>query len=138
MSAVTLLLAFIMLQVFPCVHPKSTQVGVNNNVDGDQSVGGVHLFEMHTPEGGMGLGIKFIIVGVIVGIICYWCVSRRLKKCKQAVRPYAAAAQYLPQLPQLPHYAPTMAPVHPQPPVAPAPRARRLSDPVFEYSGSRA
>ena len=30
---------------------RNTQVGVNNKVEGDQSVGGVHLFELHTPTG---------------------------------------------------------------------------------------
>ena len=93
----------------------ATQVGVNNKVDGDQTVGGVHLFELHSPNGGMGIGVKVLVAAIIVGIIFYWCVTKRIKKCKQAVLPYQAAAQYLPQVPRLTQQ---LAMVHPQPPAA--------------------
>ena len=52
--------ALLLLNFNPALCRSSNQVGVNNKVDGDQTVGGMHLFEMHTPEGGMGLGLSLI------------------------------------------------------------------------------
>ena len=36
----------------------ATQDHVGNKVSGDQTVGGIHLFEVHAPGGGIGLGVK--------------------------------------------------------------------------------
>ena len=59
----------------------------NNQVDaevqGDQTVGGIHLFEVHTPGGGMGIGIKVMLVCVVLAIVGYWWLRRRAKKALQ-------------------------------------------------------
>jgi len=119
---------------------RNAQVGVNNKVEGDQTVGGVHLFEVHTPEGGMGFGIKVMVFAFIIGVILYWFIRQRVKKCRRALDPYSAAAGNVSHFTQL--AMAELAPVHPQPPVQAAPpqmfrytqnlspgrRARRLSD----------
>ena len=120
-------------------HTRNTQVGVNNKVEGDQTVGGVHLFEVHTPEGGMGFGIKVMIFVFIVGVILYWFIRQRVKKCRRALVPYSSAAGNVSNLTQL--AMTELAQVHPQPPIQVPPtvfryaqtapsgkRARRLSD----------
>lgn len=120
---------------------RNTQVGVNNKVEGDQSVGGVHLFELHSPHGGTGLGIKILIVGLIVGGLIYWFVNRKIRKCRMAMLPYAHAAGDVSRVSCLAAYE--LAPVHPGPPDAMArfqaarehhSRARRLSDTVIPSS----
>lgn len=50
-----------------------------NQVKGDQTVGGVHLFEFHTPEGGMGFGFKMMILLVVIVALIYWYVKRKAK-----------------------------------------------------------
>lgn len=107
---------------------RNTQVGVNNKVEGDQSVGGVHLFELHTPTGGMGVGVKIVIISLIIGAIFYWCINKKVKQCKRAMLPYSVAANNVSQLSRV--AVSDLAPVHPQPPIEPRlTRPRRLSDP---------
>ena len=80
----------------------NTQLGVNH-MSGDQTVGGIHFFEIHTPSGGMGLGIKLFLGALIAIAVAYWCIRR---KAKQTLRRYAAGIQTvsgaLPQQPALP------------------------------------
>jgi len=52
-----------------------------NNQDtiaGDQSYGGVHLFEFHGQHGGMGLGFKLIFTAVLIFAVVYWCLKDRI------------------------------------------------------------
>jgi len=108
---------------------RNAQVGVNNKVEGDQTVGGVHLFELHSPSGGMGIGVKLIFASLIIGALFYWCINRKVKQCKRAMQPYSTAAG---EVSQLSRYAiRDLAPVHPQPPVERQRRGRRLSDPAM-------
>ena len=52
----------------------------NNNVHrGDQTLGGVHIFEFHAPGGGMGIGIKILVLAVIAIAVGYWCLK---EKCR--------------------------------------------------------
>ena len=116
-----------LLTVFAVVHA-ATQVGVNNRVDGDQTVGGVHLFELHTPQGGIGLGFKIILILIIVGAVIYWYIRRRTQ---MAIRRHpalqqiaTAASAYAPYAPPLTATALDLAAVHPSSPVVcPAPSA---------------
>ena len=55
----------------------ANQSHVGNKVAGDQSVGGIHLFELHAPGGGIGLGIKVLLIGAIVVAILYWYMRRQ-------------------------------------------------------------
>ena len=52
---------------------------VNDVKRGDQAVGGVHIFEFHAKGGGMGMGLKVLIFGVIAVFIAYWCLK---EKCR--------------------------------------------------------
>lgn len=58
---------------------KVNQVGINH-LNGDQTTGGIHFFEFHTPSGGIGLGTKLLFVAVIAILIAYFCLRRKLKK----------------------------------------------------------
>ena len=42
-----------------------------NSGDGDQTVGGIHFFEIHAPGGGLGIGIKIMILLAILGVAVY-------------------------------------------------------------------
>ena len=66
----------------------------NNNANGgDQSVGGIHLFEFHGKHGGTGLGIKVIIVLVLILIAVYIIIRYRTRKyVKKHIRPLALRA----------------------------------------------
>ena len=46
----------------------------NENVSGDKTVGGLHFFEVHAPNGGTGLGIKLLLALalVILAVYCYY------------------------------------------------------------------
>ena len=52
----------------------------HTGVRGDQTVGGVHLFEIHSPSGGMGLSLKMLILLAVALGIAYWCLLQRAKK----------------------------------------------------------
>ena len=114
-------IASIVLSAAALASAASTQVGVNNKVDGDQTVGGVHLFELHSPQGGIGLGFKILFLLAIVAVIIYWYIRRRTRQTllrhpalRQAAA-YAAAPAF------------ELAQVHPQPPVVcPAPGAHHV------------
>ena len=59
------------------VHTKNS---VSNDVRrGDQAIGGVHVFEIHSPGGGMGIGIKVLVIAVIAIAVLYWCLK---EKCR--------------------------------------------------------
>ena len=59
-----------------CTSP----VLANNKVNGDQTVGGIHFFEVHSTSGGMGLGIKILLALLVAGLLAYYCIRRRAKK----------------------------------------------------------
>ena len=84
------------LLVLPHLASTATQVGVNNRVDGDQTVGGVHLFELHSPSGGMGFGLKVLLIVIIVGVAIYWYIQRQTRAALKRHLPttVAAAASY--------------------------------------------
>ena len=65
------------LCIFISVDAKSQ---VQSSVEGDQTVGGVHLFEVHTSSGGIGIGIKILVVVIIMALILWWC-CRKGNKC---------------------------------------------------------
>ena len=77
---------FIML-VFPFHLMDFTTARNNAQVDatvsGDQTVGGIHLFELHAPGGGVGLGIKIMLILAIAAAVGYWWLKRRAKKALQ-------------------------------------------------------
>ena len=52
---------------------------------GDQAVGVVHIFEFHAKGGGMGMGLKVLIFGVIAIFVAYWCLK---EKCRTIVASY--------------------------------------------------
>ena len=58
---------------------------VNDVKRGDQAVGGVHIFEFHAKGGGMGMGLKVLIFGVIAVFVAYWCLK---EKCRTLVQSY--------------------------------------------------
>ena len=133
-----LIFVFVLCSHLTLATARNNQVGVNNKIEGDQSVGGVHLFELHTPSGGTGYGVKLVVIGLIIGIIFYWCISKRVKKCQQAVIPYATAASNVSRVSQ--YALQDLAQVHPQPPVqlprfAPqeAPRAQATATDPSDY-----
>ena len=66
----------------------------NNNANGgDQSVGGIHLFEFHGKHGGTGLGIKVIIVLILILIAVYIIIRYRTRKyVKKHIRPLTTRA----------------------------------------------
>ena len=55
-------------------------VTCNNKVNGDQTVGGIHFFEVHSTSGGMGVGIKIIIALFVAGLVAYFCIRQKAKK----------------------------------------------------------
>lgn len=56
------------------------QSHVGNKVQGDQTVGGIHLFELHAPGGGIGLGIKVLLIGGLILAVLYWYMRRQTVK----------------------------------------------------------
>ena len=68
----------ILFYLLAVVHAK--QVNLESSVHGDQTVGGIHLFEIHSPSGGMGAGIKVLIAVVLIAAFLYWYIRRKLKK----------------------------------------------------------
>ena len=83
----------------------------NNKVDGDQTIGGVHFFEVHAPGGGMGLGIK-IGLAIVLLALCIWLWMRyraKLARRRRLLQPILTAAaetyrnQQIPMLPPPPH-----------------------------------
>ena len=86
-----MLLPFSMLVA--CAKAKQTQV--ESTVEGDQTVGGIHLFEVHAPGGGIGIGIKVLIVLAIIGGLVYWYIRRKANKLRRQlnlVNPIIGAA----------------------------------------------
>ena len=76
-TAVVFAFAFALL--FPAATcNKNVQVGVNH-LDGDQTVGGIHFFELHAPNGGTGLGFKVLLIAAIALFIIYWFIKRRAR-----------------------------------------------------------
>lgn len=55
-------------------------VSANNKVNGDQTVGGIHFFEVHSTSGGMGIGIKIIIALFIAALVAYFCIRQKAKR----------------------------------------------------------
>ena len=65
----------------------STVHGATNEhvgIHGDQTIGGVHLFEVHSPSGGMGLGLKLLLLLVVILLAGYWCLRQRTKRLAQS------------------------------------------------------
>ena len=103
---------------------KNTQVGVNH-LNGDQTVGGLHFFEFHAPNGGTGIGFKIIAAGLFVCALLYWCIKR---KTKSALRRYGLAPATNTALQQLAlQQLPTIQTPRAPAPVHRAPYARERS-----------
>ena len=83
------------------------ETDVTNNVKGDQSYGGVHLFEIHGEHGGIGMGWKVIFIVARVCLVAYWWAKRKTSKC------FGLLPTILPPAP-----APAAAPAPVAPPVA--------------------
>ena len=69
-----------------CVSMCTLILGATNEhvgIHGDQTVGGVHLFEVHSPSGGMGLRLKLLLLLAVVLLAGYWCLRQRAKKVAQ-------------------------------------------------------
>ena len=68
----------------------------HTGVKGDQTVGGIHLFEIHSPSGGMGLGLKLLILLAVALAVAYWCLRQKTKKVARtaAITSSAGATQY--------------------------------------------
>ena len=64
---------------------KKSEETINDIKRGDQSVGGVHIFELHAKGGGMGIALKIIIGAIIAISVAYWCLK---EKCKSLVAAY--------------------------------------------------
>ena len=45
-----------------------------DNVGGDKTIGGLHFFEVHAPNGGTGIGVKILFFLIILGLVifCYY------------------------------------------------------------------
>ena len=103
---------------------KNTQVGVNH-LNGDQTVGGLHFFEFHAPNGGTGIGFKIIAAGLLICALLYWCIKR---KTKNALRRYGLIPTATTALQQLAlQQLPTVQTPHAPAPVHRAPYARDRS-----------
>ena len=63
-SALLLYILILLFTFYP--FPSSA-----DNVSGDKSVGGLHFFEVHSTNGGTGLGIKLLIVLALLGLAVY-------------------------------------------------------------------
>ena len=52
--------------------PNSVSAG--DKINGDKTIGGLHFFEVHAPNGGTGIGVKIFIFLLIIGLIlfCYY------------------------------------------------------------------
>ena len=72
----------------------------HTGVKGDQTVGGIHLFEIHSPSGGMGLGLKLLILLAVALAVAYWCLRQKTKKVARtaAITSAAGATQYALQM----------------------------------------
>ena len=83
---------------------EAKSVQSQSSVEGDQTVGGIHLFEIHSPSGGMGLGIKFLLVLAVVAFAIYWCLRRKAKRFRKSFAGQAlqTVSSVLPQQ-QAPH-----------------------------------
>ena len=96
---------YIVLCLFASANAKSQ---VQSSVEGDQTVGGVHLFEVHTSAGGIGIGIKILIAAVVSVMILWWCCKKGnkcatlyLKPAREVALATAAANTARAALPQL-------------------------------------
>ena len=99
---------FIILVLFLTI----SQVGGGNSVShngvkGDQTVGGIHLFEIHSLSGGMGLGLKLLIMLAVALDIACWCLRQRTKKVARMTALSTAKGLSLPAV----QYALQMAPM---------------------------
>ena len=59
----------------------NTLTKTTNNVKGDQSYGGIHLFEWHGEHGGIRLGWKILLALLIILAIGYWWTKKKANKC---------------------------------------------------------
>ena len=66
----------------------------NDIKKGDQSIEGVHIFEFHAPGGGMGIGIKLLIVAIIAVAVGYWCLKEKCKICTKRFTPVQRCLLY--------------------------------------------
>ena len=81
--------AFALYLIFASVSANQNHVG--NKVGGDQTVGGIHLFELHAPGGGIGLGIKIMLIGGLVLALLYWYMRRQtIRAIRRTAYPYPA------------------------------------------------
>ena len=78
-----LTLTFVLISTYLC-SPSLCATNEHVGIHGDQTVGGVHLFEVHSPSGGMGLGLKLLLLLAVVLLAGYWCLSQRTKRLAQS------------------------------------------------------
>ena len=55
-------------------------VFATNKVQGDQDVGGIHLFEFHTLSGGVGMGRNIMMVVMIIILALYFYIRHRMRR----------------------------------------------------------
>ena len=80
--------------VFVSLYVTLTHTNQNNldaTVTGDQTNGGIHLFEVHAPGGGMGIGLKVIALITVVALV-WWIRQRYIKFRKSATTQLGQAA----------------------------------------------
>lgn len=82
-----LLLGYVLYLVFVCYLFTLPPSAANENVQGDKTVGGLHFFEVHAPNGGTGVGIKILIALAIIAlaVFCYY----KWKQFKKRLATYA-------------------------------------------------
>ena len=88
----------------------------NDVKQGDQSIGGVHIFEFHAPGGGMGIGIKLLIVAIIAVAVGYWCLKEKCKICSKRFTPIHRVAGDLENAIELQPCGRCRQPCNPEPP----------------------
>ena len=137
MSATFLLLIAYLLSLSCAQDIKTNKVTkqvthqVNNTVQGDQSYGGIHLFEWHGQHGGIGLGWKILFVLVLVLLLAYWWMKRKANKCfglLPTLMPQAMPAAPPPPAPIAPPVGGYPLVLYQQPLPVPAPRHGRRHD----------
>ena len=74
MATSSLIFAFLMFSLL------LGDLSANNNKNGDQNVGGLHVFEFHGQHGGMGIGLKLVIVIIIIVLVLYIFIRYRTKR----------------------------------------------------------
>ena len=56
---------------------KKSEKTINDVKRGDQALDGVHTFEFHAKGGGIGVGLKVMVFGVIAIFVMYWCLKEK-------------------------------------------------------------